>query len=92
MVFRRPELEKDNPIAAQPYVGPRRRQGRVHGVSAEESTGMDELRETLQTLLQAASRLVKGLPKTRKVDKNLTVLRGAIAQAERVLSAEGRFD
>ena len=25
MIFRRPELEKDNPIAPEPYIGPRRR-------------------------------------------------------------------
>jgi hypothetical protein len=25
MVFKRPELEKDNPIAPEPYMGPRRR-------------------------------------------------------------------
>jgi hypothetical protein len=90
MVFRRPELEKDNPIASQPYVGPRRRRARAHAISAEESADMDELRETLQTLLEETSHLVRGLPKTRKADKHLTALRGAIAQAERLLSVEGR--
>jgi hypothetical protein len=33
---------------------------------------------------------VDRLPKTRKPEKSLKVLRDAIAQAERVLAAEGR--
>ena len=90
MVFRRPELEKDNPIAALPYVGPRRRRTQAHAILSEESTGMGELKETLQALTEAAARLVNNLPKSKKVDKRLTVLRSAIAQAKQLLSADGR--
>ena len=32
-VFRRPELEKDNPIAPQMYVGPRRRRALLRETS-----------------------------------------------------------
>jgi hypothetical protein len=90
MVFRRPELEKDNPIASQPYVGPRRRRIQAHAVLSEESTGLGEMKETLQALTDAAACLVNSLPKSRKADKGLTVLRNAIAQAEQLLSADGR--
>jgi hypothetical protein len=90
MVFRRPELEKDNPIASQPYVGPRRRQAQAKAAPWGESTGIGELRETLQALTVAAARLVNNLPKSKKAEKSLTVLRNAIAQAERLLSADGR--
>lgn len=90
MVFRRPELEKDNPIASQPYLGPRRRRARAHAVSVEESAEMGEMKEAFQALTDAASRFVKGLPKSRTTAKNLAMLRDAIGRAERLLSAEGR--
>ena len=87
MVFRRPELEKDNPIASQPYMGPRRRRARAHAMSAEESVEMGEMKEAFQALTDAASRFVKGLPKTRTSASSLAKLRDAIGQAERLLSA-----
>ena len=90
MAFRRPELEKDNPIAIQPYVGPRRRRAQAKAVLSKESTGIGAMRETLQALTEAAARLVDSLPKPKKADKSLTVLRNAIAQAEQLLSADGR--
>jgi hypothetical protein len=92
MVFRRPELEKDNPIASQPYVGPRRRRAAAHGVPEEEFSGIHEMKEALQALTNAASRVVKSLPKTKAKEKDLNALRVAIAQAERLLSAEDRSD
>ncbi|HSA86707.1 MAG TPA: hypothetical protein VLE46_11025 [Nitrospira sp.] len=88
MMFRRPELEKDNPVAPQPYVGPRRRLALARAVS-KEFTGENDLKKTLQTVTLAASRYVDSLPKTRKTEKSLKLLRDAIAQAERVLEAEG---
>lgn len=92
MVGRRPELEKDNPIASQPYVGPRRRRAQAKAVSVEKSAEIGDIREVLQALTETASRVVKGLPKTKTTAKSLLALRDAIAQAERVLSVGGRSD
>ena len=41
-------------------------------------------------LAQAASRFVNTLPKAKKADEGLNVLREAIVQAERALSVKGR--
>lgn len=90
MIFRRPELEKDNPIAPQPYIGPRRRLAMARAAASAELSEAGDMKETLQTLTKAASRFVNSLPKARKADTELKVLRDAIAQAERVLAAEGR--
>ena len=90
MAFRRPELEKDNPTAPQPYVGPRRRRSKARATSAEEPVGAEQIKERLQILAKAASRFVKSLPKTRKTDEGLNVLQDAIIQAERALSVKGR--
>jgi hypothetical protein len=88
-IFRRPELEKDNPIAPQPYVGPRRRLAMARAASLGKPAEVDDMRETLETLTEAASRYVESLPKTRTTEKRLKILRDAITQAERVLAAEG---
>lgn len=90
MLFRRPELEKDNPIAPQPYVGPRRRLALARAAASRAVTEEDDLKKTLQNLTLAASRYVDRVPKTRKTGKSLKALRDAIAQAERVLAAEDR--
>lgn len=89
MLFRRPELEKDNPIAPQPYVGPRRRLALARAAASRQSTEENDLKKTLQDLTRAASRYVDRVPKTRKTEKSLKILRDAIAQAEQVLAAEG---
>jgi hypothetical protein len=90
MIFRRPELEKDNPIAPQPYIGPRRRLAMARAAASGELSDAGDMEETLQTMTKAASRFVNSLPKARKADTELKALRDAIAQAERVLAAEGR--
>ncbi|MDH5667336.1 MAG: hypothetical protein OEY86_04915 [Nitrospira sp.] len=90
MAFNRPELEKDNPVAPQPYVGPRRRHAKNRASSAEESARTEQITERLRMLAKAASRFVNTLPKTKKADEGLTVLREAIVQAERALSVKGR--
>ena len=90
MIFRRPELEKDNPIAPQPYMGPRRRLALTRAAASREFTEESDVRKTLQALTIAASRHVDSLPKTRTTEKSLKILRNAIAQAVRVLAAEGR--
>jgi hypothetical protein len=89
MMFRRPELEKDNPIAPQPYVGPRRRLALNRAAASTKFTGENDVKNALQVLTMAASRFVDGMPKSSKAKKSLQVLRDAIAQAERVLAAEG---
>jgi hypothetical protein len=92
MIFRRPELEKDNPIAPQPYIGPRRRLAMARAASLGKPAEVEDERETLQTLVEAVSRFVNRLPKAGKTTKPLKELREAIAQAERVLAAEGRSE
>ncbi|CUS31604.1 hypothetical protein COMA1_10182 [Candidatus Nitrospira nitrosa] len=86
MIFRRPELEKDNPIAPEPYVGPRRRLAMARAVAAGKSAEPGDVRETLQVLAKAAAQVVKRLSHQGKADKDLQTLREAIAQAERTLS------
>ena len=90
MAFNRPELEKDNPVAPQPYVGPRRRQSKARAKAAEEPLRAEQIKARLQALAKAAARFVNTLPKTKKTDQGLTVLREAIVQAERALSVKGR--
>ena len=89
MIFRRPELEKDNPIAPQPYVGPRRRRALARASASREFTEENDLKKTLRELALAASRYMDRVPKTRKTGKSLKALEDAIARAERVLAAEG---
>ena len=89
MIFRRPELEKDNPMAPQPYVGPRRRLALARAAGLKEFTGENDLKKALQDLTLAASNYVDRVSKTRKTEKSLKVLRDAIAQAERVMATEG---
>jgi hypothetical protein len=88
MIFRRPELEKDNPIAPQPYVGPRRRLAMARAAASGELREVDDIEEMLQALTKAASRFVNSLPKARKADAGLKALRDAIAQAEQLLAAK----
>lgn len=90
MIFRRPELEKDNPIAPQPYVGPRRRLAMARAAALENSSEVGDMNETLQTLVNAASQLLRNLPKVRRPGKSVKVLQDAIAHAEQVLAAENR--
>jgi hypothetical protein len=85
MIFRRPELEKDNPIAPQPYIGPRRRLALGRAAASREFTEENDLKKALRDLTLAASRYVDRVPKTRKTEKSLRVLLDAIARAERVL-------
>jgi hypothetical protein len=86
MIFRRPELEKDNPIAPEPYVGPRRRLAMARAVAAGKSAEPGDVIETLHILTEAATRVVKRFSTQRKIDGDLEMLREAIAQAERTLS------
>ena len=69
MIFRRPELEKDNPMAPQPYVGPRRRLALARAAGLKEFTGENDLKKALQDLTLAASNYVDRVSKTRKTEK-----------------------
>ena len=89
MIFRRPELEKDNPMAPQPYVGPRRRLALARAAALKEFTEENDLKMALQDLTRAASHYVDRMSKAKKTEKSLKVLRDAIAQAERVMATEG---
>lgn len=88
MIFRRPELEKDNPIAPQPYVGPRRRLAMARAAVLENSREVGDMKETLRVLVDAASQLLRDLPNVRRPGKSVKVLQDAIAHAEQVLAAE----
>ena len=57
----RPELEKDNPVAPQMYVGPRRRLAQARKASLAGAPAQDTT-ETLRTLTETAARFVDGLP------------------------------
>lgn len=92
MIFRRPELEKDNPVAPEPYVGPRRRLAMARAASLGNPAEADDVNDTLWNLVEAASRYIDSLPKTRKTEKGLKELRNAIAQAERVIAIGGRSE
>ena len=88
MIFRRPELEKDNPIASEPYVGPRRRLAMARAAAVENSTEAGDMKKTLQVLVDATSRFLRDLPKVRQSGKGSKKLQDAIAHAEQVLAAE----
>ena len=88
MIFRRPELEKDNPVAPEPYIGPRRRLAIARAAASGKTTDAADVRDTLKTLVDAATYFVKSRPKAKKTDKELDVLQKAIAQAERALNTQ----
>ena len=88
MIFRRPELEKDNPIAPEPYVGPRRRLAMARAAAAGKSTEPDDVREALQVLAEAAAQVVKRRSNRRNTDEDLETLRRAVAQAEHTLAVQ----
>ncbi len=90
MIFRRPELEKDNPIAPEPYVGPRRRLAMARAAAVQNSSEVADMKKTLQVLVDAASRFLRDLPKVGPPGKSCKVLQDAIAHAEQVLAAENR--
>lgn len=83
----RPELIKDNPVAPQPYVSPRRTRIRARAASAE-ATAPDEMKDTLMLLMRSAERFVDSLPASKNKNKELPALLIAMTQAERLLSAK----
>jgi hypothetical protein len=86
--FRRPELEKDNPIAPQMYVGPRRRRALARAASPLPVVEQVGMAETLQALTAAAERFVASVPESKKRHGERAALLEAITQAQRLLSGE----
>ena len=83
-VFRRPELEKDNPTAPQMYVGPRRRRGLLREASLLPASRHGDMAETLQALTAAAERFVASVPPSKKLQEERTALLEAIIQAQQL--------
>lgn len=92
MKLYRPELEKDNPVAPQRYVGPRRRLAQARKASRSGVPAQDRMQKALQTLTETATHFVSTMPPSKKTDKHLTALRKAITQAQRLLSSEPATD
>ncbi|HSQ92456.1 MAG TPA: hypothetical protein VLM19_09845 [Nitrospiraceae bacterium] len=83
-VFRRPELEKDNPIAPQMYVGPRRRRALIREASLSPASKRGNMVETLQALTAAAERFVASVPPSKKLQEERSALLEAIVQAQQL--------
>lgn len=83
-VFRRPELEKDNPIAPQMYVGPRRRRALLREASLSPASRHGDMAETLQALTAAAERFVASVPPSKKLQEKRAALLEAIVQAQQL--------
>ncbi len=86
---KRPELEKDNPVAPQVYQRRKQRLTLVHGGAASSREEHDPLTEALQTLTDAAERFVNGVPRWKKSEAERQALLDAITQAQLTLSVEG---
>ncbi len=86
---KRPELEKDNPTAPQPYVGPRRKRALTRAATSSSRTdAQSEMGKTLQTLMEAAEQFVNAAPRSKKLVKERNALLDAIRQAQWLLSLE----
>jgi len=84
---RRPELEKDNPIAPQLYVGPRRRSALSRKASTSQTPAPGRMAAAMQALMAAAEEFVNGVPYVQELDKERNALLEAITQAQTLLSA-----
>ena len=84
---RRPELEKDNPIAPQPYLGPRRRLALSRRASSTPAAPSGGMEATLRTLMEAAEQFVNGVPYIPMMGKERNALLEAITEAQVLLSA-----
>ena len=85
---RRPELEKDNPMAPQMYVRQGSRQSRGRGGLASRSQGQADLAETLLKLTEAAETFVMEMPRLKRMDDQREALLDAITHAQLILSVE----
>lgn len=87
-IFSRPELIKDNPVAPQMYVGPRRRLALARAAAKSPVLTQGDMREILQTLTVAAKEFVATVPASKKRQEERDALLEAITQAQRLLSGE----
>ncbi len=84
--FRRPELEKDNPVAPQMYVGPRRRHALARTASSPQAAAPESMTETLRTLTAAAERFVANVPPAKRLTQERKALLKAITHAHQCLA------
>jgi hypothetical protein len=84
-VFRRPELEKDNPIAPQMYVGPRRRRALATAALAPYITLQESAADVIQRLTEAAERFLASVPPGRQSTQERKALLKAITLAQKSL-------
>lgn len=89
-VFRRPELEKDNPVAPQMYVGPRRRQAMARAASTLRVASQESVAVVIQRLTAAAERFVASVPPTRQSTQERKALLKAITMAQKSLTEASR--
>jgi hypothetical protein len=89
-VFRRPELEKDNPIAPQMYVGPRRRYALKRAAATLQGVRQESVTEVMQRLTAAAERFVATVPPARQSTQERKALLEAIALAHKSLAEASR--
>ena len=89
-VFRRPELEKDNPIAPQMYVGPRRRHALMRAASTLRVAPQESVAVVIQRLTAAAERFVASVPPARQSIQERKALLKAITLARKSLVEASR--
>ncbi len=89
-VFRRPELEKDNPVAPQMYVGPRRRHALTRAASTLRVASQESVAVVIQRLTAAAERFVAAVPPARQSTQERKALLKAIALAHKSLAEASR--
>ena len=87
-IFSRPELIKDNPVAPQMYVGPRRRLALARAAAKSPVPTQGDMGEILRTLTVAAKEFVATVPASKKRQEERDALLEAITQAQRLLSGE----
>lgn len=89
-VFRRPELEKDNPVAPQVYVGPRRRRALTRAASTPQVTLQESVAEVIQILTAAAERFVARVPPAKQSTQERKALLKAITLAQKSMAEVSR--
>jgi hypothetical protein len=89
-VFRRPELEKDNPIAPQMYVGPRRRHALTRAALTLRVAPQESVVVVLQRLTEAAERFVAAVPPAKQLTQERKAVLKAITLAHKSLAEVSR--
>ena len=91
-VLRRPELEKDNPIAPQMYVGPRRRHALKRAAATLQGVRQESVTEVMQRLTAAAERFVAAVPPARQSTQERKALLETIALAHKSLAEASHLE